>query len=102
GLVGNSRGGVHIRLVSHIVTRPPAQHPWHLAQNTQGRQHTGPSPSLQLIGAPMSHEDLNRRNAPHLNANTGGATMPDVAVQGTPHVQATSIVRQSVSLRVNG
>jgi xanthine dehydrogenase YagT iron-sulfur-binding subunit len=50
----------------------------------------------------MSHEDLNRRNAPHMNANTGGATMPDVAVQGTPHVQATSIVRQSVSLRVNG
>ena len=50
----------------------------------------------------MSHEEANRRNFPPMNANTGAATMPDVEAQGAPHVQASDMVRQSVSLRVNG
>jgi xanthine dehydrogenase YagT iron-sulfur-binding subunit len=50
----------------------------------------------------MSHEEPNRWNAPQMNADTGAATIPDVAVQGAPHVEASGIVRQSVSLRVNG
>jgi xanthine dehydrogenase YagT iron-sulfur-binding subunit len=50
----------------------------------------------------MSHEARNRRNVPRMNANTGAATMPDVATQGAPHVQESDIVMQSVRLCVNG
>jgi xanthine dehydrogenase YagT iron-sulfur-binding subunit len=35
-------------------------------------------------------------------ASTDASTMPDVEAQGAPHVQASSMVMQSVSLRVNG
>jgi len=37
-----------------------------------------------------------------MNANTGAATMPDVDAQGASHIQASDMVMQSVSLRVNG
>ena len=50
----------------------------------------------------MSHEERNRRNFPPMNANTGAATMPDVDAQGASHIQASDMVMQSVSLRVNG
>jgi xanthine dehydrogenase YagT iron-sulfur-binding subunit len=50
----------------------------------------------------MSREERNRRNVPRMNANTGTATMPDVDAPGAPHVQVSDIVRQSVSLRING
>ena len=37
-----------------------------------------------------------------MNVNTYAGTMPDVEAQGAPPVQASDIVMQSVSLRVNG
>jgi xanthine dehydrogenase YagT iron-sulfur-binding subunit len=50
----------------------------------------------------MSYEEENRRNFQPTNAPTGTVTMPDMKAQGVPRVQASDIVRQSVSLRVNG
>jgi xanthine dehydrogenase YagT iron-sulfur-binding subunit len=50
----------------------------------------------------MSREEANRRNFPPMNASTGAATLPDVDAQGASHVQASDMVMQSVSLRVNG
>jgi xanthine dehydrogenase YagT iron-sulfur-binding subunit len=50
----------------------------------------------------MSREERNRRKVPRINANTAAAPMPDVAVQGASHAQASGTVMQSVSLRVNG
>jgi xanthine dehydrogenase YagT iron-sulfur-binding subunit len=54
------------------------------------------------MGGFMSHEEADRRNFQPINAHTGAATMPDVDAQGASHVQASDIVMQSVSLRVNG
>jgi xanthine dehydrogenase YagT iron-sulfur-binding subunit len=54
------------------------------------------------MGGFMSHEEADRRNLQPMNANIGAATMPDVDAQGASHVQASGIVRRSVSLRVNG
>src|SRR5262245_30122319 len=98
----NARCGVETRSASHTVTGSPAQHPWHLTQNTKGPQHTGTSPLLQPMGDFMSHEEANRRNVPPMNANTGAAAMSDVDAQGASHVQASALVMQSVSFRVNG
>jgi xanthine dehydrogenase YagT iron-sulfur-binding subunit len=50
----------------------------------------------------MSLEEPNRRNASPMHASTDAAGMPEVAGQGAPHVQASGMVLQSVSLRVNG
>ncbi len=50
----------------------------------------------------MSHAEPHRRNVPPMNANTDAATMPDVEAQEAQHVQASGMVMQSVSLRVNG
>jgi xanthine dehydrogenase YagT iron-sulfur-binding subunit len=48
----------------------------------------------------MSHAETNRASVPPMNAIPGAATMPNMP--GAPHVQASGIVMQSVSLRVNG
>jgi len=50
----------------------------------------------------MSREESNRHNFQPMNATASAATMPDMEAQGVPPVQASGIVRQSVSLRVNG
>ena len=50
----------------------------------------------------MSRKERNRRKVPRMNANAGAATMPDAETPGAPRVQASGIVMQSVSLRVNG
>jgi xanthine dehydrogenase YagT iron-sulfur-binding subunit len=50
----------------------------------------------------MSLEESNRRNVPPMHVSTGATGMPEVAGQGAPHVQASGMVLQSVSLRVNG
>jgi xanthine dehydrogenase YagT iron-sulfur-binding subunit len=50
----------------------------------------------------MNHEEPNRPNFPPMHASAGATTMPDVEAQGRQHVQASGIVMQSVSLRVNG
>jgi xanthine dehydrogenase YagT iron-sulfur-binding subunit len=50
----------------------------------------------------MNDAEANRRNVPPMNANTAATTMLDVDARGAPRVQASGIVMQSVSLRVNG
>jgi xanthine dehydrogenase YagT iron-sulfur-binding subunit len=50
----------------------------------------------------MSHEEPNRPNSPSMHASAGATTMPDVEAQGAQPVQASGMVLQSVSLRVNG
>jgi xanthine dehydrogenase YagT iron-sulfur-binding subunit len=50
----------------------------------------------------MSHEEANRRNLQPMSAHTGTVTMPDRDAQEAAHALASGIVRQSVSLRVNG
>jgi len=50
----------------------------------------------------MSHEEPTRRNFQPMNANTGATTVLGVEAQVVSPVQASDIVRQSVSLRVNG
>jgi xanthine dehydrogenase YagT iron-sulfur-binding subunit len=50
----------------------------------------------------MSHEEANRRNLQPMSAHTGTVTMPDRDAQEAAHALASGIVRQSVSMRVNG
>jgi xanthine dehydrogenase YagT iron-sulfur-binding subunit len=50
----------------------------------------------------MNDAEANQRNVPPMNANTGSTTMRDVDARGAPRVQASGLVRQPVSLRVNG
>jgi xanthine dehydrogenase YagT iron-sulfur-binding subunit len=54
------------------------------------------------MGGFMNYKEANRRNFQPRNAHTGTDTMPAMEAQGVPRVQASGIVRQSVSLRVNG
>jgi xanthine dehydrogenase YagT iron-sulfur-binding subunit len=50
----------------------------------------------------MSHAERHRRNVLRMNANPGGAPLPDVAAQGAPQGQERDIVMQAVRLGVNG
>jgi xanthine dehydrogenase YagT iron-sulfur-binding subunit len=50
----------------------------------------------------MSHAERNQRNIMPIHANTGTAPMSDPVVPGSPLVQSNDIVRQPVSLHVNG
>src|SRR5687768_4218293 len=59
------------------------------------------SPELQPKGVSMSHAESNRQHAPPMPASPG-ATVPDMGAPGAHHVQASDVVLQSISLRVNG
>jgi xanthine dehydrogenase YagT iron-sulfur-binding subunit len=50
----------------------------------------------------MSHAERNQRNITPIHANTGAAGVSDPVAPGSSLVQSNDIVRQPVSLRVNG
>ena len=50
----------------------------------------------------MSHAERNQRNITPTHSNTGTATVSDPVAPGSSLVQSNDIVRQPVSLRING
>src|SRR5262245_38039516 len=86
----------------HRVKWFAAHHPELHRQSMRGSQHIAPSSHTSTRGSLMNHAERNRRNITTSHANPGAATVSDPDAPVVSYVPSNDIVRQPVSIRVNG